>query len=79
MIGPLTTALGGFTHVLVAMDKFMKWINYKPVTTLSADRVVSFICDILHRFGFPNTIITDHTRISSGISVNAVPLRSSEF
>jgi hypothetical protein len=21
--------------------------------------VVSFICDILHRFGFPNTIITD--------------------
>jgi hypothetical protein len=59
MIGPLTIAPSGFIHVLVAIDKFTKWIEYKPITTLSADRVVSFICDILHRFGFPNTIITD--------------------
>jgi hypothetical protein len=59
MIGPLTTVLGGFTHVLVAIDKFTKWIEYKPIATLTTDRVVTFICDILHRFGFPNTIITD--------------------
>jgi spore maturation protein CgeB len=45
--------------VLVAIDKFTKWIQYKPVTKFSADQVVSFICDILHRFGFPHTIITD--------------------
>jgi hypothetical protein len=45
--------------VLVAIDKFTKWIEYKPIATLSADRVVTFICDIRHRFGFPNTIITD--------------------
>jgi hypothetical protein len=45
--------------VLVAIDKFSNWIEHKPITKLSADRVVSFICDILHRFGFPNTIITD--------------------
>jgi hypothetical protein len=51
--------LGGFTHVLVAIDKFTKWIEYKPIGMLSADRVVAFICDILHCFGFPNTIITD--------------------
>jgi hypothetical protein len=48
MIGPLTTAPGGFTHVLVAIDKFTKWIEYKPIIKLSADRVVSFICDTLH-------------------------------
>jgi transposase InsO family protein len=59
MIRPLTAALGGFTHVLVAIDKFTKCIKHKPITKLSADRVVSFICDILHRFSFPNTIITD--------------------
>jgi hypothetical protein len=59
MIGPLTTAPGGFTHVLVAINMFTKWIEYKPITTLLADRVVTFICDILHRFGFSNTIITD--------------------
>jgi IS30 family transposase len=45
--------------VLVATDKFTKWIEDKPIATHSADRVVTFICDILHRFGFPNTIITD--------------------
>jgi hypothetical protein len=59
MIGPFTTVLGGFTHVLVAIDKFTKWIEYKPIAKLTPDRVVDFISDILHRFGFPSTIITD--------------------
>jgi hypothetical protein len=45
--------------VLVAIDKFTKWIEYKPIATLSTDRVVTFICDILHRFSFPNTNIID--------------------
>jgi hypothetical protein len=83
MIGPLTTAPGGFTHVLVAIDKFTKWIEYKPIATLTADQVVTFIYDILHCFGFPNTIITNlgsnFTRISSGISMNAVLLKSNMF
>jgi hypothetical protein len=45
--------------MLVAIDKFTKWIEYKPIGTLSTNRVVTFIRDILHHFGFPNTIITD--------------------
>jgi hypothetical protein len=32
MIGPLPTAPGGFNRVLVAIDKFTKWIKVKPVT-----------------------------------------------
>ena len=44
---------------MVAIDKFTKWIEFKPVTTQSANRVVYFICDIFYKFGFPNTIITD--------------------
>jgi hypothetical protein len=59
MIGLFITAPGGFTHKLVAIDKFTKWIEYKPITKLTPDRVVDFISDILHRFGFPNTIIMD--------------------
>jgi hypothetical protein len=59
MIGLFATAPGDFTHVLVAIDKFTKWIQYKPIATPSADRVVTFICNILHRFSFPNTIIID--------------------
>jgi hypothetical protein len=45
--------------VLVAIDKFKKWIECKPITKHLSDRVVDFICDILHWFSFPNTIIID--------------------
>jgi transposase InsO family protein len=59
MIGPFTMASGGFTHILVSIDKFTKWIEYKSIAKLTPDRVVDLISDILHRFGLPNTIITD--------------------
>ena len=45
--------------MLVAVDKFTKWIEYKPIVKISSDRVVDFISDIIHRFGFPDTIIID--------------------
>jgi hypothetical protein len=37
MIGPFRTAPGGFTHVLVAIDKFTKWIEYKLIAKLTSD------------------------------------------
>jgi hypothetical protein len=43
MIGPLPTTLGGFNKVLVAIDKFTKWIEVKPVTCPKADRVLDFL------------------------------------
>ena len=45
--------------MLVAVDKFTKWIEYKPIVKISSDRAVDFISDIIHWFGFPYTIITD--------------------
>ena len=59
MIGPLPIAQGGFTHILMAVDKFTKWIDVKPITKISSDQAVDFIGEILHRFGFSNTIITN--------------------
>ena len=44
--------------MLVAVDKFTKWIEYKPIVKISSDRAVDFSSDIIHRFGFPHTIIT---------------------
>jgi hypothetical protein len=43
----------------VAVDKFTKWIDVKLVTKISSDHAVEFISEILHKFGFPNSIITD--------------------
>jgi hypothetical protein len=59
MIGPLPTAPGGFNRVLVAIDKFTKWIEVKPVTCPKADRVLDFLDELIHRYGLPHRIITD--------------------
>jgi hypothetical protein len=59
MIGPFKKSKGGYTHVLVAIDKFTKWIEYKPIASLTSAKAVEFIQDIIFRFGIPNSIITD--------------------
>jgi hypothetical protein len=59
MIGPLPTAPGGFNRVLVAIDKFTKWIKVKPVTCPKADRVLGFLDELVRRYGLPHRIITD--------------------
>jgi transposase InsO family protein len=59
MIGPLPTAPGGFNRVLVAIDKFTKWIEVKPVTRPKAGRVLDFLDELVHRYGLPHRIITD--------------------
>jgi transposase InsO family protein len=59
MIGPLPTAPGGFNRVLVAIDKFTKWIKVKPITCTKADRVLDFLDELVHRYGLPHRIITD--------------------
>jgi ribonuclease HI len=59
MIGPFKKAQGGHTHVLVAIDKFTKWIEFKPIASLTSAKAVEFIQDIIFRFGIPNSIITD--------------------
>ena len=60
MVGPLKKAPGGFTHLLVAVDKFTKWIEAKPITNIHSEEAVKFFLDIIYRFGVPNCIITDH-------------------
>jgi transposase InsO family protein len=46
--------------LLVAIDKFSKWVEVRPITNLRAEQVVLFFTDIIHRFGVPNSIITDN-------------------
>jgi transposase InsO family protein len=48
----------GYTHLLVAIDKFSKWVEVRPITNLRAEQAISFFTDIIHRFGVPNSIIT---------------------
>jgi len=45
--------------MFVAIDKFTKWIEVKPVTATTAAKAAEFIEEISHRFGVPNRIIID--------------------
>jgi transposase InsO family protein len=60
IVGPLRKAPGVYTHLLVAVDKFSKWIEARPITNLRLEQAVSFFTDIIQRFGVPNFIITDN-------------------
>jgi transposase InsO family protein len=58
--GPLQKAPGGFTHLLVAIDKFSKWIEVRPLNSIRSEQAVAFFTNIIHCFGVPNSIITDN-------------------
>jgi transposase InsO family protein len=60
LVGPLQKAPGGFSHLLVAIDKFSKWIEVRPLTSIRFEQAVAFFTNIIHRFGVPNSIITDN-------------------
>jgi transposase InsO family protein len=60
IVGPLRKVPGGYTHLLVAIDKFSKWVEMGPITNLRVEQAVTFFTDIIYQFGVPNSIITDN-------------------
>ena len=54
-------------YLFVAIDKFTKWIEAKPVTTIIATKAKEFFQDIVVRFGMPNRIITDNGTQFTGV------------
>jgi transposase InsO family protein len=46
--------------MLVAVDKFTKWVEAAPVTTQDSTATINFIKSIVFRFGVPHIIITNN-------------------
>jgi len=44
----------------VAIDKFSKWIEARPITNIHSEQAVLFFTNIIHWFGIPSVIITDN-------------------
>jgi hypothetical protein len=60
MVGKLHKSwLGGHVYMLVAVDKFTKWVEAAPVTTQDSTAAINFIKSIVFCFGVPHSIITD--------------------
>ena len=60
MVGPFRPARGNMTHMLVMVDKFTKWIEVKPIRKCDGKTAVTFLKDIILRYGYPHSIITDN-------------------
>jgi transposase InsO family protein len=46
--------------MLVAVDKFTKWVEAAPVTTQDSTAAINFIKFMVYRFGVPHSIITNN-------------------
>jgi len=51
---------GGYTHLLVVVHKFSKWIEARPIANIRSEQAVLFFSDIIHLFEVPNVIMTDN-------------------
>ena len=60
MVGPFKRSKDKKTHLLVAVDKFTKWVEAEPVSKCDAATAVQFMKKVIFRFGFPHSIITDN-------------------
>jgi hypothetical protein len=47
LVGPLQKAPGGYTHLLVAIDKFSKWIEVRPLNSIRSEQEVAFFTNTL--------------------------------
>jgi hypothetical protein len=46
-VGPFKKGKVGSTHIFIAVDKFMKWIEVKPAASITVAKVVEFIKEIM--------------------------------
>ncbi|GJV31562.1 reverse transcriptase domain-containing protein [Tanacetum coccineum] len=61
--GPFPEGPGKVKFLIVAIDYFTKWIEAKPVATITGNQIKKFIWDnIVCRFGLPGEIISDNRK-----------------
>ncbi|GKB40502.1 reverse transcriptase domain-containing protein [Tanacetum coccineum] len=59
--GPFPEGPGKVKFLIVAIDYFTKWIEAKPVVTITGNQVKQFVWDnIVCRFGLPGEIVSDN-------------------
>jgi hypothetical protein len=62
LLGPLPPAQGNLKYVVVAVEYFSKWIEAKPLATITSVTVQKFFWqNIVCRFGVPKAITVDNS------------------
>jgi IS30 family transposase len=61
LLGPLPPAQGNLRYVVVVVEYFSKWIEAKPLATITSATVQKFFWqNIVCRFGVPKAITVDN-------------------
>ncbi|GKV28094.1 hypothetical protein SLEP1_g37185 [Rubroshorea leprosula] len=61
LLGPFVKGVGGVTHLVVGVDYFIKWVEARPLSSLTSKKVEDFVfSSIICRYGIPNQIVTDN-------------------
>jgi hypothetical protein len=61
IVGPLPTAPGNYTHAVVAVEYFSKWVEAKPLLSITSATIQKFFWqNIVCRFGVPHEVTVDN-------------------
>jgi hypothetical protein len=61
IVGPLPTAQGNFKFVVVEVEYFTKWIEARPVATITSATIRKFFWQqIIYRYGMPKELTVDN-------------------
>ncbi|GKV30031.1 hypothetical protein SLEP1_g38898 [Rubroshorea leprosula] len=61
LLGPFVKGVGGVTHLIVGVDYFTKWVEVRPLSSLTSKKVEDFVfSSIICRYGIPNQIVADN-------------------
>jgi hypothetical protein len=61
IVGLLPTAPGNYTHVVVAVEYFSKWVEAKPLLSITSATIQKFFWqNIVCRFGVPYKVTVDN-------------------
>ncbi|GKV33305.1 hypothetical protein SLEP1_g41831 [Rubroshorea leprosula] len=61
LLGPFVKGVGGVTHLIVGVDYFTKWVEARPLSSLTSKKVEDFVfSSIIYRYGIPNQIVADN-------------------
>ncbi|GKV20170.1 hypothetical protein SLEP1_g30327 [Rubroshorea leprosula] len=61
LLGPFVKGVGGVTHLIVGVDYFTKWVEARPLSSLTSKKVEDFVfSSIVCRYGIPNQIVADN-------------------
>ncbi|GKU93221.1 hypothetical protein SLEP1_g6829 [Rubroshorea leprosula] len=61
LLGLFMKGVGGVTHLVVGVDYFTKWVEARPLSSLTSKKVEDFVfSSIICRYGIPNQIVADN-------------------